>query len=539
MTYAEILQEHRTKTPQDKPIPGAEHRMIKNDAGGYAFDIGPWAMLDRFLLIGSEAGTYYVDKRQLTARNADNVIACLKTDGQSVVARVAEFSKRGRAPSNDPALFVLALAMSPDYADADTRRAAALALPAVARTASHLFTFIAEVTALRGWGKFLRKAVAAWYEDKQPARLAYQIVKYQQRQGWSHRDVLRQSHPRGDEYHHAALYRYATHGIDGMTREQQLVLPSIVEGVEAIKTADNETTVIKLIEDYRLTHEMVPNRWKKSPAVWEAMLHEMPLFAMVRNLGAMTANGLLTPNSQAVSHVITNLGDATAIERSRLHPMSVLKAMRTYRNGQGFRGRLTWTPVQSILGSLESAFYMSFDNVEATGKRFVLGLDVSSSMSWSGGKVATMSNMTAAEIAAAMLMVIVRSEPMTESVAFSTQLMPFPVTRHDSLAQVMDQADRMNFGGTDCAQPMLYALRNGIEADVFVILTDNETWYGQVHPQQALQLYREETGIPAKLVVVGMTGQRYSIADPNDPGTLDVVGFDTSTPALLAEFAAS
>ena len=43
--------------------------------------------------------------------------------------------------------------------------------------------------------------------------------------------------------------------------------------------------------------------------------------------------------------------------------------------------------------------------------------------------------------------------------------------------------------------------------------------------------------IPAKLVVVGAVSNGFSIADPNDPGMLDVVGFDTSAPALIADFA--
>lgn len=94
----------------------------------------------------------------------------------------------------------------------------------------------------------------------------------------------------------------------------------------------------------------------------------------------------------------------------------------------------------------------------------------------------------------------------------------------------------MPFGGTDCALPMLYALERGIEADAFLIYTDSETWHGEVHPVQALRMYRERTGIPAKLVVVGMVSNGFSIADPDDAGTLDVVGFDTATPALIADF---
>ena len=83
---------------------------------------------------------------------------------------------------------------------------------------------------------------------------------------------------------------------------------------------------------------------------------------------------------------------------------------------------------------------------------------------------------------------------------------------------------------------MLWALEKGIKADAFVVYTDNETWYGDIHPAQALRRYREQTGIPAKLVVVGMVANQFTIADPQDAGMLDVVGFDTAVPNLITQF---
>ena len=47
---------------------------------------------------------------------------------------------------------------------------------------------------MRGFGAALRKAIADWYLSKKPADLAYQLLKYQQRNGLSHRDVLRLIH---------------------------------------------------------------------------------------------------------------------------------------------------------------------------------------------------------------------------------------------------------------------------------------------------------------------------------------------------------
>jgi 60 kDa SS-A/Ro ribonucleoprotein len=83
---------------------------------------------------------------------------------------------------------------------------------------------------------------------------------------------------------------------------------------------------------------------------------------------------------------------------------------------------------------------------------------------------------------------------------------------------------------------MLWALKNNIKADAFVIYTDNETWAGAIHPHQALEMYRQKTGIPAKLIPVGMTATQYTVGNPDDVGTMNVVGFDTATPQVISDF---
>jgi 60 kDa SS-A/Ro ribonucleoprotein len=77
---------------------------------------------------------------------------------------------------------------------------------------------------------------------------------------------------------------------------------------------------------------------------------------------------------------------------------------------------------------------------------------------------------------------------------------------------------------------------SGLAFDTFVVYTDNETWAGSVHPHQALRRYRQRSGIPARLVVVGMTANDVSVADPADPGMLDVAGFDAAVPGMVADF---
>ena len=119
---------------------------------------------------------------------------------------------------------------------------------------------------------------------------------------------------------------------------------------------------------------------------------------------------------------------------------------------------------------------------------------------------------------------------------YGSGITPLDISPRQRLDDVVRAVSNLPFGGTDCALPMLWALENGITADAFVIYTDSEPGLAPIHPAQALQHYRERTGIPARLVVVGMVSNGFSIADPNDAGMLDVVGFDTATPELIASF---
>ncbi len=173
-------------TPQNEPVPG--YGQAANEAGGYTWPVDNWARLDRFLVLGSESGTYYVGPRELTRQNATAALECIEEDGARVVDRVIEVSETGRAPSNDPALFVLALCAAAE--SASTRKAALEALPQVARTGTHLFHFLEFVEGFRGWDRSLRRAVGRWYSEKSAHQLAYQAVKYRQRDGWRHREAI-------------------------------------------------------------------------------------------------------------------------------------------------------------------------------------------------------------------------------------------------------------------------------------------------------------------------------------------------------------
>ena len=549
MSYLKLFRKDRV--PQWAPLPG----QVANSAVGHSWPVDAWTRLRRFLILGSEGGSYYASEWKLTRENVQAVEQAVRADGKRAVAEIVAVSREGRAPKNDPALFALALAAGAD--DEETRKAALEALPQVARTGTHLFQFASFVEGFRGWGRSLRRGIGRWYAEQKVDVLAYQAVKYRQREGITHRDLLRLAHPArsvsagnptlavSDE--HRRLFEWIARG--GETEG----LPRLVEGYIRAQAAETPNQAAELVREYRLPREALQPEHLTSPEVWEALLDDMPITALVRNLATMTRVGVLTSGSDGTVRVVEQLADRERIRRARLHPIAILAALRTYASGHGMRGRNTWVAVREIVDALDAAFYMAFGNVEPVGKRLLLALDVSGSMG--GGQVAGVPGLTPRDASAALALVTVATEPNVEVVGFyagrggyrkagrmvyrgfTDGLTPLPLSSRQRLDDAVRTVSDLPFGGTDCALPMLYAHSLEREIDTFVIYTDSETWAGDIHPAQALRAYRRASGIEARLVVVGMVSNGFSIADPADPEMLDVVGFDTATPQLISDFA--
>jgi len=529
----------KIETPQNQPIPGSNQ--IQNSAGGYSWKVDKWSQLNRFLILGSEGGTYYIGERKLTQQNALNVIDCLNEDYKRTIDTIIEISDAGRAPKNDPAIYALALAASND--NLDCRSYALANLQKICRIGTHLFHFADYISNQRGWGRQLRRAIGNWYNSKSVDQLSFQLAKYQQRDGWSNCDLLRLSHPTPPNEQYNLLYKWAA-GKEDVDIDKLFGLPKTFELLKKCKT---EKEVLAVMDNNIIQREIIPTEFLNSKAVWEKLYPQLKLEALVRNLAKLTQIGILDQGKfKAIDEIATKLTNQELIKKSRIHPLQVLMAIGTYSQGHGFRGSLTWRPVPRIIDALNDMFYLSFGNVEPTNKRLYLGIDVSGSM---GGSMISGTPLTARDGSGALAMVTMRTEKNYIIKGFSdggrgamgyyrgnTSMVDLGITAKMDLNSVIRKISGLPFGATDCALPMLDATQNGYEIDAFVIYTDSETWFGKIHPMQALKEYRKKSGIPAKLIIVGMTSNNFSIADPNDKGCLDVVGFDSSVPNIMSEF---
>lgn len=539
--YSELFT---TETPQSQPVPSnvSTAKQEINNAGGYVFSLHPMKRLERFLILGSDSPTYYANAHKLTKDNAQCVIECWQKDPVATAAMIASISRNGLAPKNSPAIFATALGMT--HTDVKARQWAGAIVKDVCRTSTHLFEFVETCMSLKkGFGRVMKRAVQQWYYQKTDEQLAYQLVKYRQRNSFTHERLIRLSHPKHGPK--GELITPARAAMYDWLRGREVPsdkLPEIIYG-HVMAMSQDKSNWATLADMYHLPWEALPTEATTNPEVWRAMLPTMPLTAMLRNLGNMTRLGCFSDGGISIN-AIERLRVDSELRKARIHPFNVLTALKTYNSGRGFRGSNSWTPFRPISDILEEAFYASFRHITPSNKRILLALDVSGSM------ISPMNNspLSVREASSAMAMATMRTEENVAIVGFTSlhshnmpggAISPLQISRHDSLDTICRYTQGLPFSGTDCSLPMLFALEHNLEVDAFVVYTDNETWAGRIAPVEALRRYRAKSGIAdAKLIVAGMTSTGFSIADPNDPNMLDIVGFDASAPQIMARFIA-
>lgn len=508
-----------TGQTQQQPIFGRKD-MVKNNAGGYGFEVTPQDRLERFILIGSEEGTYYVNEQKLTQENAESIVEYIKSNGLKVVETVRDFAVNGRAPKADAGLFVLALATT--FGNEETKCAAYGVIAQVARTSTQLFTLLANIQNLRGWSRGLRSGVAKFYTSKTPEQVAYQLVKYRNRAGFTHKDALRLSHPKTTNSELNALFSYAV----GKTTDVGNGNPLVAAFENAAKT-DNEKELVGLIREFRLTHEMIPNESLNKTEVLKALLENMPLTALIRNLNRFSYNGLTDSNNETVKKIVSKLTNKENVKKSGIHPLNVVNSMLTYASGTGTRGDKTWTPNQNIVDALSTTYDYALEGIEATGKNILVAVDISGSMQHAVNGM----QMSASQIANVLAVTILKSEPNAELVWFDTGLKAPTIGRRTSIDEVLRRSP--NGGGTDCAQAFVHALTTKTKYDAILILTDSETWAGNRHGLELLNQYRSSVNPNVKVVEVAMVANPSTTLPVDDKNVLRVVGFDASVTEVI------
>ena len=198
--------------------------------------------------------------------------------------------------------------------------------------ALQLFRFVVNAHRERGWGRSLRALVARWYAARPAAEVAADILKCPEHEGWSHRDLLRLAHPEPATPAHNALFQWVVNGEFGHLATPDLVAGELrqVYAVDRLKRTREEHEALLLVEQYSLTHEMIPEDWKHSAAIWDSLLTGMSYAGIVENLTALADSGLLAEESPSAALVVIRLIDRRRAEQSGLTREDLARARAAY-----------------------------------------------------------------------------------------------------------------------------------------------------------------------------------------------------------------
>ena len=490
-----------------------------SDVHGRYF-ITPVQILERFLLTGSMAPAYTANDKfaEFSEDNVNAIKTIFECFPEAAFDKLVEVVTQFKAPRKPPVLLALACALGMESLKG---RAEILAQGQLS-TGTDLFVLTKMLVDLgRGGGRSFKRQVNTLYRHLDDTsgdgrdKLAMNFVKFRNRAGWTHRDVLRVGHYKPSKANND-LFKWVV-GKGPATH------PLIQGFEEASKVTTPEQAVQLLVGDPKLPWEAFPTEVLSNAEVWINLLPNLGNSALIRNLGRMSALGI---------NLATYAGRVVEACR-RLHPVASLSAWKTYSQGRGTKGSLAWKPCPQVVAALEAGFYASFGALRKSEAKVFFGVDVSGSM---GTYDSTVAGLKCREVAAAMVMVAMKQQPYMVY-GFSHNLVPLEIRDDWRLEQVMSYMASIPYGSTDCSLPIRFCNQEAIrDVDLFAIYTDNET-NQRNKPSDALNQYRRNINPHAKLATVALMGGAFSIADPNDPGQVDFVGFDPSVPSVMVSLA--
>jgi 60 kDa SS-A/Ro ribonucleoprotein len=488
---------------------------VPNNAGGFVWQISDKEQVIRYLIIGSEGGNFYQTPQQVSSQCASCVLRMTRTPDNFkwLIDTIRQVSTSGRAAKQESTLLALATAIVFARTPAD-KTEALNAVKDCVRILTHMYMLIGyikifskaghpsltaspaasastsnvvpvaggrnpPVTVGSGIGRGIRRVFGEYFYSRTGIEIANLMTKYQNREGWTIKDVLTLIHIDSKKMKDDGG-RLAIEHVFKTKEEFAPILAAAPPTAEATKTllsaikeihtiaerplqpatnpslaglsnyqyAEELDRIVHLINTVGLCREQLPSQLFKYRKVWEALLMSkgangkgkgMPLTALIRNLGKLSTTeiGIITPSAPLTKHICDRITDAHDIKRSKIHPYNILVAMLTYKKGAGDKGSLVWAPNPNIIAALDKAFKLAFQNITPTGKRIKIALDVSGSMSSAYCTGSPVVSCAIGSVAMMMMTLYVENQHRLKLAASSVPDLPSPAAAAQQLAEAM------------------------------------------------------------------------------------------------------
>ncbi|WP_438447040.1 TROVE domain-containing protein [Gorillibacterium sp. sgz5001074] len=447
----------------------------------------------QILLTNTMSNTYYADQNELLS-DAEQLHHEMAVGNPSFMAKAIVFARNSGFMRLQP-LFGLAIlsAYRPDLF--------AKIFLQVVRIPSDLFDFL---TILKGQGRGEGGRAVKRQVNRFLATVSeYWAVKYNGRgRGYSLGDVIATAHPKPSDMKQMALFRY----LRGL--EANIGLLPQVEALERLKVAASEQEQIEWIERGKLPYETVTGAIKPSKAIWEALLYQMPTFALLRHLNALQRAGVLEEKHH-LDYVISRITDEEALRRAHILPFRFATAFRQVEHPE-------------LRDALRDAVDLTFGNLPEVGENTAIFLDISGSMD---GQYLEIGSVFA-------LALYKKTKGNSLFWLFNTEVRDVRPSKRDS---ILGQAEHIRAcGGTDTGAPVRKLFQERKRVDQIIIITDEQQNSGSPFYQE-LAHYRSKVNPDVKTFVVDIAPYRYAMVPPQDHHTFYIYGWSDTVLSYIAQ----
>lgn len=480
-----------------------------NEAGGIAYTLTPKQQLAQLAATGCLNNTYYADAQS----QLDQVLKLAESLDAQFIAKTAVYARQKGFMKDMPALLLAVLAQK------DVNMLARV-FDQVVDNGKMLRNFAQIIRSgavgRKSFGNRPKKLMQTWLLTATEKQLLNAAVGNSP----SLADVVKMVHPKPREAWRAAWFAW----LIGKPYDREALPP-----------------ITRAFEDYKQSREgELPNvpfqmltALDLNSGDWAQIARNGSWQQVRQNLNTFLRHEVFA-KSKNIKMVAEKLRDETAIARARVLPYQLLTAYQATSDQMPFE----------IREALQDAMETAVQNVPAIRGKVVVCPDVSGSMHSpaTGYRGSATTRTRCIDIAALVSAAMLRTNPQARVIPFEQITVNVKLNPRDSIMTNAEKLANVGGGGTACSAPLALLNREKADVDLFVIVSDNESWADDSQQWGATTSLMKEWDIlkkrcpEAKLVCLDI--QPYTKAQVrNRHDILNIGGFSDQVFSLIGSFA--
>lgn len=465
-----------------------------NREGAPAYRYSPKHLLAQYAVTGCLSNTFYAGG----AEQLEWALGVSKDLDADFIAKTAIYARENASMKDMPALLLAVLSTK------DTEQLKRV-FPRVIDNGRMLRTFVQILRSGAVGRKSLGSAPKACVQRWLNTATERQLIEAAVGNDPSLADVVRMVHPKPADPVREAFYAWLLdrpYSLDALPAKLRDLLIYKIDRTQAVPEVP-----------FQMLTALELNR-----GAWADIARRGGWHMVRMNLNTFARHGVF--EIRGLTELIADkLRDRAAIEKARVMPYQLLAAYRAA--GEGI-------PL-AVREALQDAMEIALGNIGALAGKVVVCPDVSGSMSSpvTGFRRGATSAVRCIDVAALVAAALLRKNPDATVLPFETRVRAIDLNPRDSVMTNADKLAAIGGGGTSCSEPLQWLNARGMEADLVIYVSDNQSWVdarnGPTEMMRQWGAFKSRNGA-AKLVCIDIQPNG-TTQTPEQSDVLNVGGF--------------